>query len=137
MSVPFRYLPRFFSTCPQYQVAIPTLLSDYRQTPFTLQDGLSEWKGNGGLVFIEKDNSFLGMLQLKRSRTFLELSSFVMNPQFKGKGYGRALLESCLIAADMPVCLRVTQDNPAKHLYESVGFQVEEFSNQRYYMKYH
>ena len=86
---------------------------------------------------MEEEEELLGMLQLKRSRTFWELSSFVMNSELRGKGYGRKLLLSCLDATDMPVCLRVTQDNPAKHLYESVGFQTEGLSNQRYYMKYH
>ena len=37
----------------------------------------------------------------------------------------------------MPVCLRVKQGNPAKRLYDSVGFRVEELSDERYYMKYH
>ncbi len=137
MWVPFRSLPRFYSTHPTFYHAVPSLLTEYRDTPFTLEDGLSEWKGNGGLVFLEKDTQLLGMLQLKPSRTFWELSSFVLHQKYQGKGYGRALLESCLRATDRPVCLRVKQDNPAKRLYESVGFRVEELSNERYYMKYH
>lgn len=133
---PFRSLNRLFSCSPLLQVEVPSLLSDYRQTPFTLQDGYCEWKGSGGLVFLQDEHCFLGMLQLTKHPSFWELSSFVLKPEAQGKGYGKHILRHCIRALDDSICLRVMQDNPAKHLYESVGFQQQCFSNGRYYMKY-
>jgi ribosomal protein S18 acetylase RimI-like enzyme len=97
---------------------------------------LSEWKGAGGLLFLHQQSSILGMLQMKRSRTFWELSSFFVDPTEQGKGYGKQLLRYALESADAPVCLRVKQENPAQLLYRSMGFSKEELSDQRYYMKY-
>jgi GNAT superfamily N-acetyltransferase len=129
-------LPRFYSTQTAFQVSVPALLSTYRNTSFTLQDGLSEWKGSGGLLFLHQDASVLGLLQMKRSRTFWELSSFFVDPKEQAKGYGKQLLRYALENADAPVCLRVKQENPAQLLYSSMGFKTEELSDQRYYMKY-
>ena len=134
--VPFRSLNRLFSCSPLLQVGVPSLLSDYRQTPFTLQDGYCEWKGSGGLMFLEENHRFLGMLQLTKHSSFWELSSFVLRPETQGKGYGKQMLRHCIQALDDSICLRVKQDNSAKHLYESLGFQTESFSDGRYYMKY-
>lgn len=113
-----------------------SLLSDYRNTPFSLQDGLCEWKGNGGLLFLHQEETLLGMLQLKKLSSFWELSSFVIHPQYQGKGYGKRMLQTTMDSIDLPVCLRVKQDNPAQHLYKSVGFETECVSNGRYIMKY-
>lgn len=136
MWVPFRCLPRLYSTQTAFQVSIPALLSTYRNTPFTLQDGLSEWKGSGGLLFVHQNASIFGMLQMKRSRTFWELSSFFVDPNQQGKGYGKQLMRYALDNADAPVCLRVKQENPAQTMYSSMGFHIEGLSDQRYYMKY-
>lgn len=130
-------LPRVYPSSSTFQGSIPALLSTYRNTPFTLQDGLSEWKGSGGLLFLHENASILGLLQMKRSRTFWELSSFFVDPAAQGNGYGTQLLRYALDNADAPVCLRVKQDNPAQRLYRSMGFQTEEHSDQRYYMRYH
>ena len=40
--------------------SVPILLSKYRNTPFTLRDGFSEWKGNGGLLFATKGENLIG-----------------------------------------------------------------------------
>ena len=134
--VPFRSLSRFYSCRPAFQEAVPALLSDYRQCSFTMQDGYSEWKGQGGLLFLHREETLLGLLQLKKLSTVWELSSFVVNPQFQGRGYGKGMLSYALNHVDTPVCLRVKQENPAQMLYKSMGFQTEACSNGRYIMKY-
>ena len=87
-------------------------------------------------MFLQKEKTLLGMLQLKEYERFWELSSFVMNPTVQGQGYGRAMLSQVLETVDSPVCLRVKQGNPAQRLYESLGFQTEGVGDGRYYMKY-
>lgn len=118
------------------QVDTASLLSEYRNTPFTLEDGYSEWKGDGGLLLLEKEERLLGLLQMKKSRTFWELSSFVIHNEHQKRGYGKEMLEYCLENTNLPVCLRVKQENPAQRLYESLRFQHEGLSNGRYFMKY-
>lgn len=134
--IPFRSVHRFCSSRPSFSTSVPRLLSEYRNTTFTLQDGLCEWKGKGGLLFLHQQETLLGMLQLKRMSSFWELSSFVIQPHYQGKGYGKHMLQTAIDGVDLPVCLRVKQDNPAQQLYKSVGFQMEDVSNGRYIMKY-
>lgn len=76
------------------------------------------------------------MLQMKKYSTFWELSSFVVNPKVQGKGYGKQMLKATLEHVDMPVCLRVQQDNPAQFLYTTMGFQSESLFNGRYSMRH-
>lgn len=78
---------------PWLQVSLPALLTEYRQTPFTLQDGLSEWRGKGGLWIGEQSRNLLGIARLDEHRNYWALSSFVMNPQYRGQGYGKELLK--------------------------------------------
>lgn len=135
--VPFRSVSRFYSTRPAFSTSVVNLLSDYRKTSFRLEDGLSEWKGEGGLVFFHEQETLLGMLQMKKMTSCWELSSFVVHPLYQGKGYGKRMLKATLESVnDLPVCLRVKQGNPAQHLYESVGFHLEGTSNGRYLMKF-
>ena len=134
--IPFRSLSRFSAYHPTFQTSIPALLSDYRNTNFTLQDGYSEWKGPGGLVLLETQSSLVGLLQMKQFRTFWELSSFAISPEYQGHGYGKRMIQACLDSVDSPVCLRVKQENHAQRLYERLGFVKECASDGRYCMKY-
>ena len=110
-------------------------MTRYRNTPFTLQDGLSEWKGNGGLLLATKDNCLLGLLRLDQHRTYYELSSFVVDSSHRGLGCGKQLLQYTIDNTDLPIWLRVHRDNPACALYLRNGFQQKELVNDRYLMK--
>ena len=115
--------------------SVPALLTAYRKTPFTLQDGLSEWKGDGRLLFATKDENLIGMLRLDRHRTYYELSSFVVDPTYQSCGYGGKLLQHAISSVDLPIWLRVQRDNPACALYLRNGFKQKELVNNRYLMK--
>lgn len=117
------------------RVSLPELLTAYRKTPFSLQDGLSEWKGNGGLLFATKDEDLIGMLRLDKRRTYYELSSFVIHPAYQSCGYGGKMLQHAIKNVDSPIWLRVHRDNPACALYLRNGFQQKELINDRYLMK--
>jgi ribosomal protein S18 acetylase RimI-like enzyme len=45
-----------------------------------------------------------------------------VDPETRGRGIGGALIERCLAEADGDVKLHVDYDNPAKRLYERLGF---------------
>lgn len=132
---PFKNVMRTVSTQSFLRSSVPALLTAYRKTPFTLQDGFSEWKGNGGLLFATKDEHLIGMLRLDKHRTYYELSSFVVNPAYQGSGYGGQLLKHATENVDLPIWLRVHRDNPACALYLRNGFQQKELVNNRYLMK--
>lgn len=41
----------------------------------------------------------------------------------RGKGYGKILMQKAIELADGDIALHVEPDNPAKHLYEKLGFE--------------
>jgi ribosomal protein S18 acetylase RimI-like enzyme len=123
------------STCEYLRSSVPPLLSGYRKTNFTLQDGLSEWKGDGRLLLATKDEALIGMLRLDRHCTYYELSSFVVNPAYQGCGYGGKLLQHAIHSVDLPIWLRVQRDNHACALYSRYGFETRDLVNNRFVMR--
>ena len=114
---------------------IPRVLSEYRETNFTLQDGLAEWKGDGYLCLAEANNSFVGIARLDKFRTFWGLSSFVLNSKYRGFGYGSAFLKQ-IKDLEEPIHLRVKQENEsAIRLYEKEGFETIGHTEGRYLMR--
>ena len=106
--------------------AAARLLTQYRGTSFTSQDALSEWKGQGGLIFGVRETSLVGMARLDKLRSEAwALSSFVVDPAFRGQGEGHQMLRACLnVLPNERVHLRVRQENgTAYNLYRSFGFQ--------------
>jgi GNAT superfamily N-acetyltransferase len=115
---------------------VPSLLSSYRKTTFTLQDGYSEWKGSGGLLFALKENDLIGMLRLDKHRNYYELSSFVVHPEYQGFGYGGQMLKHTIDNTELPIWLRVHQDNLAYNLYLRNGFEKRDLVNNRFVMRF-
>jgi ribosomal protein S18 acetylase RimI-like enzyme len=133
--VPFKTIARTISTHVYLRSSVPTLLTNYRKTQFTLQDGLSEWKGEGGLLFATKDEKLMGMLRLDQKRTYCELSSFVVDSSHRGLGCGKQLLQHAIDNTDLPIWLRVQRDNPACDLYSRCGFESRDLVNDRFVMR--
>lgn len=123
------------STHEYLRSSVPPLLSAYRKTAFTLQDGLSEWKGDGRLLLAAKNENLIGMLRLDRHRNYYELSSFVVDPAYQGSGYGGKLLQHAIQSVDLPIWLRVQRDNPACALYSRYGFETRDLVNNRFVMR--
>jgi ribosomal protein S18 acetylase RimI-like enzyme len=113
---------------------LPQLISEYRKTPFTLADGLSEWKGSGFLYIAEYAGKVGGIMRLDEKRNYWGLSSFIVDRNLRGIGIGNKMLNSLKIF-DKPVYLNVQQDNPALNLYLRNDFKILEAKNGRYHMK--
>jgi ribosomal protein S18 acetylase RimI-like enzyme len=83
-----------------------------------------------------KNDDLIGMLRLDKHRNYYELSSFAVHPMYQGLGYGGKMLEVTIGTTDLPIWLRVHQDNPAYGMYLRYGFKKEDLVNQRYIMKF-
>jgi ribosomal protein S18 acetylase RimI-like enzyme len=69
-------------------------------------------------------------LRIEETPVELGIYGFVVRPEYRGRGYGRQLLEEAIIAArarsQKPLLLEVDTNNfTALNLYQSVGFVIE------------
>ncbi len=75
---------------------------------------------------IELDGTPIGRLYVARLESEIRLMDVALLPEFRGRGVGRALCETLLAEARREGCvvsLHVESDNPAKRLYERLGFR--------------
>ncbi len=93
-----------------------------------LDYALSEKPGEGGFVLVGRVNGRLSgslvMLQTGMSGYIPEniLLFVAVSPDSRGKGLGRQIIEHAIAGCKGDVKLHVEYDNPAKRLYERVGF---------------
>jgi ribosomal protein S18 acetylase RimI-like enzyme len=84
------------------------------------------------------DGRDVGVISVQRQEEAVHLSTLYILPRYQGQGIGTQLLNDLLAAAfreGLPVTLRVLKVNPAKRLYERLGFVVVEEDEVRYVMK--
>lgn len=86
---------------------------------------------------LERDGCPVGLLKLVRQGLRWELVQIQLVPALQGSGIGRALLEELLAEARQAgatVRLSVLKLNPARRLYERLGFVVATESEHSYEM---
>lgn len=74
---------------------------------------------------LERDGAPIGLLKLHRGAHGWDLLQIQLDPALHGQGVGRRVLEEILAeaeAARVPVTLGVLKANPARRLYERLGF---------------
>jgi len=85
--------------------------------------------GRGGfLMLVEKDQKLVGALLMQRTGMSGYIPENILlfvtiSPELRGLGVGRKLIEHCISECDGDVKLHVEYDNPAKRLYERIGFE--------------
>jgi GNAT superfamily N-acetyltransferase len=112
-------------------------LKPYEDPLPVVRRGLDDAFSTGGfLVVASADERVLGALAMLR--TGMEgyipanLLLFVaVDPVTRGQGLGRRIVEAALEHADGDVKLHVEYDNPAKRLYERIGFSTK-YAEMRY-----
>jgi ribosomal protein S18 acetylase RimI-like enzyme len=90
-----------------------------------------------GQVLIEGGEP-VGLLKLARDPQEWTVIQIQLAPKLQGRGLGRQLLEEFLAeakAAGKDVVLNVLKANPAKKLYERLGFYVEREDAHHFYMR--
>ena len=107
-------------------------LKPYEDRPEDIERGIdyafSDAPGMGGFVLIAEDDKHLvgGLVMLKTGmKGYIpeNLLLFVaVDKNRRGKGIGRRLIEDALHECEGDVCLHVEYENPAKRLYERMGF---------------
>lgn len=81
----------------------------------------------------------MGLMKVDRSTLNWELIQFQIAPSYQGRGLGHALLQSLLAEADdacADIELDVLKQNPARRLYEQLGFTVTGENEHEYHMRY-
>ncbi|MFP4368732.1 MAG: GNAT family N-acetyltransferase [Candidatus Kapaibacterium sp.] len=93
-----------------------------------LSYAFSDEPGKGGFALAAfEDGKLLGALIHNKIRTegYIPTNILVyvaVHRDARGKGLGRKLCEKCIEMCDGDVKLHVEYDNPAKRLYERIGF---------------
>jgi ribosomal protein S18 acetylase RimI-like enzyme len=84
------------------------------------------------------DDRDIGVIAAERGEDRIHLSTIYILPEYQSQGIGTQLLKDLLAGAfreGLPVTLRVLKVNPAKRLYERLGFAVIRETETRYFMK--
>ena len=80
----------------------------------------------------------IGFFWLTDHDTYLFLESIAILPEYQNRGLGTRLIQQLLAKADakaIPVQLSVLKVNPARTLYERLGFRLVGEDEQRWYME--
>lgn len=79
------------------------------------------------LNIIEVDLRIAGIMRVDEHPTHMHLDQLFLLPEYQSRGIGTKLVEAVLRGArlkNLPVKLWVLRVNPARRLYERLGFQV-------------
>ena len=88
-------------------------------------------KGQGSFVMLaHRGESLLGALCMLKTGMGGYIPANILlfvtvDPETRGQGIGKRLIEHCLAEVDGDVKLHVEYDNPAKRLYERLGFATK------------
>jgi ribosomal protein S18 acetylase RimI-like enzyme len=94
-----------------------------------LDYSLSNYAHQGGFVVLARDESGKIAGAVVMNKTGMEsyipeniLVYIAVDKQFRGKGLGKNLMQRAIEFASGSIALHVEPDNPAKKLYEKLGF---------------
>lgn len=92
--------------------------------------------GDGFAVLARRGNSLVGGVVFLRTgmRGYVPENMLLfaaVDPALRGRGLGRALIEQALARCHGEVKLHVEYDNPARRLYERIGFRSK-YAEMRY-----
>ena len=87
---------------------------------------------------IWSDGKAIGFIKYKEHQKSLDIIQFQIDPKYQGKGFGKQILE--IIEAEAKekhknLFLKVLKANPAKRLYERIGFQIVDEDEFEFFME--
>jgi ribosomal protein S18 acetylase RimI-like enzyme len=86
----------------------------------------AQWKRDE-VKIISLDGKDVGWLQVAEMPTEIRLQKFFVSPQYQRSGIGSEILSTLLAtwrSTGKKIVLRVLKNNPARRLYERLGFSV-------------
>jgi len=86
----------------------------------------AQWKREEVRI-ISLDGKDVGWLQVAELPTEIRLQKFFVSPQYQQSGIGSEILSTLLAtwrSTGKKIVLRVLKNNPARRLYERLGFSV-------------
>jgi GNAT superfamily N-acetyltransferase len=104
----------------------------YQEARFFGKFDPTEWQ------IIVSDDQDVGALQVWREEAEVILGNIQIAPQYQHRGLGSVVIRDILAGArgdGLPVTLWVLRGNPARRLYERLGFTVVEETPLRYKMR--
>lgn len=90
---------------------------------------------NGQIVLVGGEDA--GFTAVKEYPDYIKLVAIHLLPAFQQQGTGRAIIEELLGDArkkGKPIRLEVLKDNPARRLYERLGFRIIDDSDEHIYV---
>jgi GNAT superfamily N-acetyltransferase len=93
----------------------------------------------GRTEIIELNGVPVGIQSIERAGTHIQLEQLYLREAFQRRGLGTQLVKKLLEEArksKLPIRLRVLVVNPAKKLYQRLGFVVVERTAVRYFMEW-
>lgn len=91
------------------------------------------------ISIIELNGKRVGMMKVVKYPSYQELVQIQFSPSHQNQGLGTRLLKQMIDAAeraDKAIALSVLKVNPAKRLYERLGFEVIEEGTHSYHMHF-
>jgi ribosomal protein S18 acetylase RimI-like enzyme len=96
-------------------------------------------KEYGSIKIVRFENQDIGMFKVKRDPDKWEIVQIQLLPDYQHMGIGTQLIQNLQMEASqqgMAVFLSVLKVNPAKRLYERLGFKVIQRKEKSYTMSY-
>ena len=107
-------------------------LDRFRDDPPAIQKAIeyafSSEAGKGGYILLAfEDNDLIGALVMNETGMSLYIPENILvyiavHERYRGKGIGSEIIKRAISESNGPIALHVEYDNPAKHLYEKLGF---------------
>ena len=91
------------------------------------------------IKIVRSENQDIGMFKVKRDRDNWEIIQIQLLPDYQHMGIGTKLIQNLQKEASrqgIAVFLSVLKVNPAKRLYERLGFEVIQEKDKSYTMRY-
>lgn len=92
----------------------------------------------GDIRIVTLDGRDIGMVSVEENESEVFLTLIEIDPKHQHRGVGTAIIEQVIadgIRKGKPVFLHVLKVNPAKHLYDRLGFLVVEETPTHFYMR--
>ena len=91
------------------------------------------------IKIVRSDNQDIGMFKVKRNSDKWEIIQIQLLPDYQHMGIGKKLIQNLQEEASqqgVPIFLSVLKVNPAKRLYERLGFKVVRENDKSYTMRH-